>query len=60
MGVLVSAGLMASLPGATWLRLVIWLIIGMVVYFTYGQKHSNVQRALTSAQQPKPTPAMTD
>ncbi len=45
LGILVCAYLMRSLPGDTWLRLVIWLIIGMVVYFTYGKKHSLVQRA---------------
>ena len=26
-----------------WMRLVVWLIIGMVVYFTYGRNHSRVQ-----------------
>ena len=25
------------------ITLIIWLIIGLVVYFTYGQKHSKVQ-----------------
>jgi APA family basic amino acid/polyamine antiporter len=48
MGVLVSLGLMASLPAATWIRLVVWLILGMVVYFGYGQKHSRVQAALAA------------
>jgi APA family basic amino acid/polyamine antiporter len=60
MGVLVSGGLMASLPAATWLRLVIWLIIGMVIYFTYGQKHSKVQQSLANARESKRTPVMTD
>ena len=31
LGVLVSVGLMASLPWATWLRLIGWLTIGMVI-----------------------------
>jgi len=31
------------LPGDTWLRLIIWLVIGMVVYFAYGRYHSRVQ-----------------
>jgi basic amino acid/polyamine antiporter, APA family len=34
-------GLMAvSLPADTWWRLVIWMLIGTVVYFTYGRHHS--------------------
>ena len=27
----------------TWLRLLIWLIIGLLIYFFYGAKHSRVQ-----------------
>jgi APA family basic amino acid/polyamine antiporter len=26
-----------------WIRLVVWLIIGLIVYFTYSVKHSRVQ-----------------
>jgi len=44
MGILFSLLMMVFLPGSTWLRLLIWLIIGMVIYFTYGIKHSKVQR----------------
>ncbi len=43
MGIAVSALLMISLPLDTWLRLIIWLIIGMAVYFGYGRKHSRVR-----------------
>jgi len=42
MGIVVSLYLMLSLPGDTWLRLIIWLIIGLVIYFGYGRKHSRV------------------
>jgi APA family basic amino acid/polyamine antiporter len=54
MGILVSFLLMASLPGDTWLRLIIWLIIGMAIYFTYGRHHSRVQMA-AAANKPSPT-----
>lgn len=45
LGILVSAGLMLSLPLGTWLRLIVWLIIGMFIYFLYGRHHSKVQVA---------------
>jgi APA family basic amino acid/polyamine antiporter len=40
MGIIVSGLLMASLPFDTWLRLVVWLVVGLVIYFTYGRHHS--------------------
>ena len=43
MGILVSLALMLGLNGVTWIRLVLWLIVGMVIYFTYGAKHSKVR-----------------
>ena len=42
LGILVSGLLMVSLPRDTWLRLIVWLVIGMIIYFTYGRKHSRV------------------
>jgi APA family basic amino acid/polyamine antiporter len=53
MGVIVSSGLMASLPFDTWLRLILWLVVGLVVYFTYGRKHSKLN-ALEHQDPPKP------
>ena len=38
--------MMLSLPGITWIRLVVWLVIGLVIYFFYGQHHSRVQHGL--------------
>ena len=42
MGIIISGLLMASLPFDTWLRLIVWLIIGMAIYFGYSRKHSVV------------------
>lgn len=33
---------MASLPGSTWVRLLIWSAVGVVIYFTYGMKNSKL------------------
>src|SRR5437868_2270990 len=59
MGALISLLMMAGLPGDTWLRLIIWLIIGMVIYFSYGRHHSRVQLA-EATRAPKPAPSMAD
>ena len=40
MGVITSIGLMATLPRDTWIRLVVWMIIGLLIYFMYGKQHS--------------------
>ena len=32
---------MLGLPGDTWLRLVVWLVIGLAIYFLYGRNHSH-------------------
>jgi APA family basic amino acid/polyamine antiporter len=37
--------LMLGLPGDTWLRLVVWLVIGLAIYFLYGRNHSHMGRA---------------
>jgi APA family basic amino acid/polyamine antiporter len=34
--------LMASLPLDTWLRLIIWMALGILIYFVYGRKHSKL------------------
>jgi APA family basic amino acid/polyamine antiporter len=36
---------MVALPGTTWERLIIWLVIGMLVYFGYGRRNAERTRA---------------
>jgi APA family basic amino acid/polyamine antiporter len=40
LGILTCLLLMFSLPEENWYRLIIWLAIGLVIYFLYGRRHS--------------------
>lgn len=42
LGMLSCGGLMIFLPALTWLRFVVWLVIGLIVYFTYSINNSNL------------------
>lgn len=42
LGMLSCAALMAFLPALTWLRFMVWLVVGLIVYFTYSIHHSNL------------------
>jgi APA family basic amino acid/polyamine antiporter len=46
LGILFNGYMMYKLGWLNWARLFVWLAIGLVVYFAYGQKHSRVQAAL--------------
>lgn len=42
LGILTSLGVMATLPGDTWIRLIVWMVIGVAIYFFYSRHHSKV------------------
>ena len=46
LGIVISLAMMLSLTGVTWIRLAVWLMIGMVIYFSYSRHHSRVQRGV--------------
>ena len=42
LGILICGYMMARLPGDTWMRLIIWMAIGLVIYFTYSMRKSRL------------------
>ncbi len=46
LGMVVNLVLTLFLPLDTWLRLVIWLVVGLTIYFAYSRRHSLLTRHL--------------
>jgi APA family basic amino acid/polyamine antiporter len=44
LGILCCLALMAGLPLDTWIRLIVWMAIGIAIYFAYSRHHSVVQK----------------
>jgi APA family basic amino acid/polyamine antiporter len=53
LGVISAFYLMVNLPLLTWEVVGIWLVIGLVIYFTYSTKHSKVQALQTEVTLPR-------
>jgi APA family basic amino acid/polyamine antiporter len=51
LGIAVNLLMMLFLPPATWMRLIGWLILGFIIYFSYGYWHSSVGKKLKIAAQ---------
>lgn len=49
LGILVCFAMMAALDILTWIRLVVWLAVGLCIYFLYGRHHSHLQLSNKSA-----------
>lgn len=43
-GILTCLLLMFSLPAENWMRLFVWLFIGLVIYYFYGRRHSKLRK----------------
>jgi APA family basic amino acid/polyamine antiporter len=44
MAIIICGLMMYWLPSDTWLRLIIWMAIGLLIYFLYGKNHSKLSR----------------
>jgi len=47
LGILMCLMLMFSLPWANWLRLIVWLLLGLIIYFTYSRHRSFMKQYLS-------------
>jgi basic amino acid/polyamine antiporter, APA family len=53
LGVVSALYLMVNLPPLTWQVVGIWLVVGLVIYFTYSTRHSKVQHLKIEVTQPQ-------
>lgn len=44
-GILINLYLMSELGASNWIIFILWLVIGLVLYFAYGYKHSKLNKA---------------
>lgn len=57
-GVLICLLMMVSLPLETWIRLAVWMAIGLVIYFTYSKKHSLIRKGFVYLPKDPPKPEL--
>jgi APA family basic amino acid/polyamine antiporter len=60
LGILSCLLLMFSLPTENWYRLAGWLILGLVIYFAYGRKHSTLRRTAAEERRMKAASSAAD
>jgi APA family basic amino acid/polyamine antiporter len=49
LAVVCCLGLMLSLPLASWIRFIVWLILGLVIYYFYGRRRSTLREPIQSS-----------
>ena len=50
LGIILCAALMLSLPIETWIRFFVWLVIGLLIYFFYGVRHSRLRSGIDTGE----------
>ena len=48
LGVAFAVYLMSDLPLTTWIRFVVWLAIGLIIYWLYGYRNSRLRKDLAA------------
>ena len=49
LGILICGYMMYGLPKDTWIRLLVWMAVGLLIYFAYGKQHSRIGRGSEAA-----------
>jgi basic amino acid/polyamine antiporter, APA family len=44
LGILICGFMMYGLPHDTWIRLIVWMAIGLIIYFAYSVRHSRIRQ----------------
>jgi APA family basic amino acid/polyamine antiporter len=60
LGILVCGSMIYGLGWTNWMRLIIWLAIGLTIYFGYSRKHSKLQNSTETGPAGQPAPSMAD
>jgi APA family basic amino acid/polyamine antiporter len=50
LGIITAVYLMCNLPRITWMVMIGWLLVGLVIYFSYSIRHSKVQKIQNAAE----------
>jgi len=49
LGIVVCGAMIYGLGWTNWVRLAVWLVIGLVLYFSYGRSHSRLAQPEAAA-----------